>query len=161
MFWAGNENCQRSTMDHADCLRESSRSSDQLQRRCGGCTWTCCSVERRLDDVWRTVVDYERRHSWPACRSRTGTAELSDACNETSWCRAWALPAAARWANEVRCGECQSVHSHTSVFRWQHEPRHWAPIAACLWWLLETRRARRCSSQCMTTRDLRSMIGHC
>jgi len=27
-----------------------------LQRRRGGHTWTCCSVERRLDDVWQTVV---------------------------------------------------------------------------------------------------------
>ena len=52
-------------MDHADCLWRSSRSSDQLQRRRGGHTWTCCSVERRLDDVWRTVVDYERRHWRP------------------------------------------------------------------------------------------------
>ena len=84
MFWAGDENCQWTTMDHADCLWESSRSSDQLQRRRGGRTWTCCSVEQRLDDVWRTVVDYERRHSRPACRSRTGTAELTDAGNETS-----------------------------------------------------------------------------
>jgi len=30
-------------------------------------TWTCCSVERRLDDVWRTVVDYERWRWWPVC----------------------------------------------------------------------------------------------
>jgi len=102
MFWTGDENCQWTTMDRTDCLWESSRSSDQLQRRCGGRTWTCCNVERRLDDVWRVVVDYERRHSRPACRSRTGTAELSDAGNETSWCRAWTWPAAARWANEVR-----------------------------------------------------------
>ena len=58
MFWAGDENCQWTTMDRADCLWESSKSSDQLQRRRGGRTWTCCSVERRLDDVWRTVVDY-------------------------------------------------------------------------------------------------------
>ena len=72
MFWAGDENCQWTTMDHADCLWESSRSSDQLQRRRGGRTWTCCSVERRLDDVWRTVVDYERRHSRPACTAEVG-----------------------------------------------------------------------------------------
>jgi len=115
MFWAGDENCQWTTMYHADCLWESSRSSDQLQRRRGGRTWTCSSVERRLDDVWRTVVDYERRHSRPVCRSRTGTMELSDAGNETSRCRAWTWPAAARWAND-RCGECQSVRGQ-SYFR--------------------------------------------
>jgi len=65
--------------------------------------------EHRLDDVWRTIVDYKRRRSRPACRSRTGTVELSDAGNETSWCRAWTWPAAARWANEVRCAKYQSV----------------------------------------------------
>ena len=53
-----------------------------------GAVTVACSVERRLDDVWRTVVYYERRRWQPACRSRTGTAELSDAGNETSWCRA-------------------------------------------------------------------------
>ena len=67
MFWAGDENCQWTTMDHADCLWESSRSSDQLQKRRGGRTWTCCSVERRLDDIWRTVVDCEWRHLWQSC----------------------------------------------------------------------------------------------
>jgi len=120
MFWAGDENSQWTTIDHADCLWESFRSSDQLQRRRGGRTWTCYSVERRLDNVWRTVVDYERRHSRPPCRSRTGTAELSDTGNETSWYRAWTWPAVARWANEVRCGECQSVRGRTFVFRRRH-----------------------------------------
>jgi len=51
MFWAGGGKCWWTTMDHADCLWESSRSSDQLQRRRGAGTWTCCSVERRLNDV--------------------------------------------------------------------------------------------------------------
>jgi len=106
--------------------------------------WACC---RQLDDVWRTVVDYERRHSRPACRSRTRTTKLSDAGNEMVLSLNF-----TRWDNEVCCGECQSVRGRTSVFRWRHEPRRWAPVAACLWWLLETRRARRCSSQCVTTR---------
>jgi len=128
-------------MDRTDCLWESSRSSDQLQRRRGGRTWTCCSVELQLDDVWRTVVDYERRHSRPACRSRTGTAELSDAGNETSWSKAWTWPAAACWANEVCCAKCQSVHGRISVFQWRHGRRRWTSVVACLWWLLETRRA--------------------
>jgi len=81
MFWADDENCQWTTMDHTDCLWESSRSSDQLQRRRGGHTWTCCSVERLLDDVWRTV----RAATFATgVQSWTGTAELSDAGNETS-----------------------------------------------------------------------------
>ena len=77
MFWAGDENCQWTTMDHADCLWESSRSLDQLQRRRVGRTWTC-SVERRQDDVWQTVVDYERP------TFATGMQKL-DRYNGTEW----------------------------------------------------------------------------
>lgn len=42
-----------------------------------GCTWTCCSMEWRLGDVWWIIVDCERRCLQPACRSWTGSMELS------------------------------------------------------------------------------------
>ena len=49
--WITQTVCER-VRGHRTSYREGVRGP------CGR-TWTCCSVERRLDDVWRTVVDYE------------------------------------------------------------------------------------------------------
>jgi len=103
-------------MDYADCLWESSRSSDHLQRRRVGHTWSCCSVERRLDDIWRTVVDYERRHSRPAWKS--------DRYRGTEWRRQRNIMVPS--LNLTRCG---TLSQWSSLQRMSVSPRSYFRVS--------------------------------
>ena len=69
IFWAGDENCQWTTMEHADCLWESSRSSDKLQRRRGGVGLFCQFSKyekyeiglRFVEIYWQQVLKFSWR----------------------------------------------------------------------------------------------------
>jgi len=109
-------------MDSTDCLWASSRSSDQLQRRRAGRTWTCCSVEPWTSTRWR-LAD----HSWLQAATFATGVQKSDRYRGAEWRRQRNIMVPS--LNLTRCGTLSqwsslrkiSVSRSATVFQWSDD----------------------------------------